>query len=163
MPKGLAYLPDSPRTKVFRAMVQILKASPTLGSVIKPGALRSWAGDSHDTIEFSWSLAPAIRLTPANGPEQFWSPNAMLGDLLVNCEMLVAGTCVDDVANLWWAIEKAFYPASDGGMANAATLQAAGAHSGLVLFSQPAYDPEPADKFFAAMGQLKIAVRLQFV
>jgi hypothetical protein len=156
-------LPKSPRTNVFRAIVKILQCDLVLRNIFRPGSFRSWSGAPHDELEFTFAIAPAIRLTPANGPEQFWSPNAQVGDLLVNCEMLVAGSNVDDVQNLWWAIEKAIYPADQTkAMANAAALQTAGAHSGLSLFSQPAYDPEPADKFFAATGQIKIAVRLQF-
>jgi hypothetical protein len=156
-------LPRSPRTAVFRALVKLLHNDLVLRNVLKDGALRSWSGTSHDSMEFTFSIAPAIRLTPTNGPEQFWSPNAQVGDLLINCEMIIAGTNVDDVQNLWWGIEKAIYPADQTkAVAHQQTLQAAGAHSGLVLFSQPAFDPTPESKFFAAMGQMRIAVRLQF-
>lgn len=156
-------LPKSPHTSVFRAIVGLLTNDLVLRNIFKTGSLRSWSGGNFDTLEFSYSIAPAIRLTPANGPEQFWSPNAQVGALLINCEILIAGTNVDDVQNLWWAIEKAIYPADHTkAAANVAALQAAGAHSGLVLFSQPAFDSEPSDKFFAAMGQMKIDVRKQF-
>ena len=41
------------------------------------------------------------------------------------------------------------------------TLQTAGARSGLVLFSQPAFDPGPDGVFFAGQGQIKIEIQSQ--
>jgi hypothetical protein len=152
-------LQKSPRSKVFRAIVKILEHDRVLSNVIKPEAFRSWSGGSKENLEFTFALAPALRLTPANTEEHFWAPNAMVGQLFINCEMLVAGTNVDDVNDLWYAIERAIYPTNNM-QANIPTLQAAGAHSGIVLFSQPAYDPEPQDKFFAAIGQMKVDVRI---
>jgi len=155
-------LPVSPRTKVFRAIVAVLKADPVLSNAIKPDAFRSWAGVSLDNQEFSFSMAPAIRLTPTNGPEGFLFPDAQVGDLYINVEMLVSGTNVDDQQNLWWAIERAIYPADYTAKTTIIqNLQNAGANTGLCFFSQPAFDPEPKDRFFAATGQIKIAVRLQ--
>jgi hypothetical protein len=161
-------LKPSPRTTVFRAIILILKNSPVLRTAIKPEAFRSWTGASHDNIEFTKSLAPALRFTPTNGPEGFLFPDAQVGDLFINVEMLVQGTNVDDAQNLWWAIERAIYPGPmpllAGGAttnSNIAALQLAGANTGLVLFSSPVFDPEPADQFFACQGQMKVAVRLQ--
>ena len=39
--------------------------------------------------------------------------------------------------------------------------QTAGARSGLVLFSQPAFDPGPDGVFFAGQGQIKIEIQSQ--
>jgi hypothetical protein len=158
----LKSLPTCPRTTVFRKIVQILKNDPVLSNVIRPGSLRSWSGSSHDNVEFSYSQAPAIRLTPASGPEDWKYPDAQVGALYINVEMLVAGTDADDEINLWWAIERAIYPFDEAKrFAIVRELQQASAHSGLCTFSQPAFDPEPGNKFFAATGQIKIDVLLQ--
>ena len=149
-------LPTSPRTKVYRAIDNALRRDPVLSSVVKADSFRSWSGKGKDTTEFTYSMAPAIRLTPMNGPEQFAFPSAMKGWLYINVEMLLTGTDYDDVMNLWWALELALYTQ---GVPQA--LNAAGAYSGLCLFSQPAFDPSPADRYFAATGQIKIEVLLQ--
>jgi hypothetical protein len=155
-------LPTSPRTKVFRTLDNILRRDPVLSSVIKPESFRSWAGKSHDNLEFTFSSAPGIRLTPTNGPELWKFPDAFVGDLFIKVEMLIPGTDADDQLNLWWAIERAIYPDTFPlQQANVAALQQAGAYTGLTEFSQPAFDEAPQDRFFAAIGQMKIQVVLQ--
>jgi hypothetical protein len=156
----LTALPTSPRTTVFRVIDTILRNDKVLSSVIRPTSFRSWKGNSHDTMEFSHSMAPAIRLTPMNGPETWKFPEAFTGWLFIKCEMLLAGTDADDELNLWYAIEKALYPTGNT-LANVQTLQQAGAYSGLVEFSQPSFDPSPQDRYFAAVGEMKIEVRIQ--
>ncbi len=153
-------LPTSPRTKVFRAIDNILRRDPVLSSVIRPSSFRSWNGSTHDAAEFSFSMCPAIRLTPSNGPEDWKFPDALVGWLMIKVEMLIPGTDADDELNLWWAIERAIYP--DGRtLDNVLALQQLGAYDGLVAFSQPAFDPQPADRFFAAVGEMRIQVLLQ--
>ena len=156
---AITQLPVCPRTTVFRKICSILKQDQVLSSVIKPGSFRTWSGASHDSIEFSVSMAPAVRLTPTTGPENAKFPYGRVGKLYIQAEMLLAGTDIDDVLNLWWAMEQALYPPSNPG-AFITVLQAAGAYSGLPLFSQPAYDESPADRFFAAIGQIQIDVLL---
>lgn len=158
----LKTLPTSPRTKVFRAVVALLQQNPVILSCIKPDSFRSWSGRSHDAIEFSSSMYPAIRITPTNGPEGWIFPTAMRGWLYLNVDMLIFGTDADDQLNLWWAVEKAIYPdVYSQQQANVAALQAAGAYTGLCEFSQPAFDPLPIDKIWAATGQIKIEILLQ--
>jgi hypothetical protein len=157
-------LPTSPRTSVFRALVKILKNDPTFSNAVPADNLRTWSGSSHDTMVPSYSGSPFVRLTPTNGPETFWSPNSMRGDLLIRVEMLVPGTNVDDPQNLWYAIEKAIYPNVSGSAAsNVVALQAAGALTGYAEFTQPAFDFEPQERMFACVGQIKITVRLDFI
>ena len=74
--------------------------------------------------------------------------------------MLINGGDADDTLNLWWAIVKAIYPGGAATLATVQALQQAGANSGLAEFSQPAFDDEPDGVFQAAMGQIKIDVRL---
>lgn len=130
--------------------------------MVKPDNFRCWSGRSHDSFEFTFSSSPSLRITPTCGPESFLFPTAMVGPLFLNVDMLIPGTDADDELNLWWAIEHALYPQSFAAQqANVAALQLAGANTGLCMFSQPAFDPTPSDKFFAATGQIKIDIRLQ--
>lgn len=152
-------LNTAPRVAVFRAMEAIVRADATMGRVMRPKSFRTWQGTPEDAKEFNIELAPALRWTMANMGEEFSTPDQMRGWLLVNCEILIRGTCSDDMGNFWFALERAFYPSSQTSRnANIQTLQQAGARSGLVLFSQPSFDPAPDGVFQAGAGQLKIEV-----
>ena len=154
-------LPTSPRVAVFRAMETIVRNDPTMQRILKPHAFRTWAGSQNDAKQFNIELAPALRWTPQNTAEEFSTPDTMRGWLLINAEILIRGNCSDDLLNFWFAMERAFYPSTlTGRNANVLTLQNAGARSGLVLFSQPAFDPDPDGVFFAGAGQIKIEIQL---
>lgn len=154
----LKALPVNPRTKVFRAICQILKLDPVLRSVIAPKNFRCWAGDPQDNVVFEFSNCPAIRITPTTGPDTFCFPTAMKGWLVLDVDMLIPGNDADDQLNLWWTIAQALYPdVFATQQAVIATLQAAGAYTGLCEFSS-AFDPSPSDRFFAARGQIRIEV-----
>ena len=155
-------LPVSPRAGVFRAMETIVRQNPVFGRIVKPGNFRTWQGDPNDVKPFTVAEAPCIRWTPMNTGETFRTPDTMAGDLLINCEVIIRGSCCDDLTNFWWMLTRCFYPASlSTRQANVLALQNAGARSGLVLFSQPAYDPDPDGVFFAGQGQLKIEIQSQ--
>ena len=155
-------LPTSPRTAVFRAMETIVRQNPVFGRIVKPDRFRTWQGESRDIKPFSYQEAPCLRWTPMNTGEQFKTPDTMAGDLLINCEVIVAGSCSDDLTNFWWMLTRCFYPAAITARNTIIqTLQTAGARSGLVLFSQPAFDPGPDGVFFAGQGQIKIEIQSQ--
>jgi len=158
-------LNTAPRASVFRKLVELVQNDATIKRVIsRPASFRAWTGNPVDSQPFSIDIAPAVRFTPASGPEVWFTPNAQKGPLLVNVEMLVMGSDADDVMNLWWAIERAIYPAAQAPLyANLQALQQAGAYSGLAEFTLPAFDPQPADNFWAATGQIKIEVRNQLL
>jgi len=153
-------LPTSPRTGVFRAIDQILRNDPVLKSLFD--TFISWQGDPQDGRELTKTNAPAIRITPANGPETWKFPESFTGKLYINYELIVDGFDYDDLLNVQWAIERAIYPADDSAkQAIVATLQQAGAYTGLIEFSNPAFDPNPESNFFVARGQLMLDVRAQ--
>ncbi|MGA8347348.1 MAG: hypothetical protein WB773_05960, partial [Isosphaeraceae bacterium] len=156
-------LPTSPRAAVFRAMETIVRQNSVFNRIVKPDRFRTWQGEPRDIKPFSYQEAPCIRWTPMNTGEEFKTPDTMAGDLLINCEVIVAGSCCDDLTNFWWLLTRCFYPPSGGAPRQAIiqTLQAAGARSGLVLFSQPAFDPGPDGVFFAGQGQIKIEIQSQ--
>lgn len=155
-------LPVSPRVSVFRAMESIVRQNPVFNRVVKADRFRTWEGQPRDIKPFSYQEAPCLRWTPTNGPESFRTPTTMTGMLYIQCEIIVAGSCSDDLANFWFMLERCFYPSATNFGPNAiiATLQNAGALSGLVFFDQPAFDPGPDGVFFAGQGQMRIDVRL---
>ena len=152
-------IPTSPRAAVFRAMEKIVRDNAIFQRVVKPDNFRTWQGTPRDCKPFDQSNAPAMRWTPMNTGEQFRTPELISGDLLINCEILIRGTCCDDLTNFWWMLARCFYPGQGGMQQNVRTLVAAGARSGLVMFTQPAFDPGPDGVFFAGQGQLKIEVQ----
>ena len=158
-------LPQSPRDAVFRAMETIVRQNATFQRIVKSSSFRTWRGDPMDAKEFTFEYAPCIRWTPMNTGEQFRTPDTMSGDLLINCEILIKGANCSDLTNFWWMIVRCFYPPSTapGITRNQViqVLQTAGARSGLVLFSQPAFDPGPDGVFFAGQGQIKIEIQSQ--
>lgn len=156
---GKLDLNDSPRTLVFRKLVSFVRNDATIKRVVRPTSIRAWEGTPLDSSPFDLSIAPALRFTPMNGPEQFWSPGSTRGPLFLNVELMVAGSNVDDLLNLWWALVRAIYPqAPSDTIAHVRALQQAGAYDGLATFTQPAQDTEPSGAFFHAAGQIKIDV-----
>jgi hypothetical protein len=151
-------LPTSPRTAVFRQLIAILRADPVLSATLK--TLLCWEGKPTDAQDLTTGNAPALRVTPANGPDEWRYPEAFAGDLYLNCELLVTGYDADDLFNLWWAIQRAIYPASFAAKtANVAALQAAGSRTGLAEFSMIAtVDLPPDSNLQHAMGQIKINI-----
>ena len=156
-------LPTSPRAAVFRAMETIVRQNSVFNRIVKPDRFRTWQGEPRDIKPFSYQEAPCLRWTPMNTGEEFKTPDTMAGDLLINCEVIIAGSCCDDLTNFWWLLTRCFYPTGGGAARQSIiqTLQAAGARSGLVLFSQPAFDPGPDGVFFAGQGQIKIEIQSQ--
>ena len=156
-------LPVSPRAAVFRAMETIVRGNPIFQRTVKPDNFRTWQGEPRDVKPFDQSNTPCMRWTPMNTGEEFKTPDTMAGDLLINCEVICRGSCCDDLTNFWWMLTRCFYPQGGGAPRQAIiqTLQAAGARSGLVLFSQPAFDPGPDGVFFAGQGQIKIEIQSQ--
>ena len=158
-------LPQSPRDAVFRAMETIVRQNPTFQRIVKPTSFRTWQGNPEDAREFTFEIAPALRWTPQPGPVRFLSPSIQVGDLYVNCEILLKGTNVSDLLNFWSMLETCFYPGPSpvlgpGNNAILLTLQNAGANTGLISFSQPAFDPQPDGTWLAAAAQLKTEVRV---
>ncbi len=150
---------QSPKATVFRALATILENDPVISRLVRPNSLRSWKGLPTDSIEFGIAQAPAIRLTPAPGEQSWYSPESQTGSLVVAVEVVTAGWDVSQPENLWYSIERAFYPAGQGETSTIADiLQAAGGWSCMVEFMPPAFAPM-ADAGtgggFYGMGQIR--------
>lgn len=135
--------PQTARVALFRLIDQQLRADAALRSAVK--TFRSWQGEAGDRTEPSLQQAPWLRLSIAGGPVAPWAASTQLGTLAVRVELWVAGSCLDDLDNLWGLVERACYPADPAArLAFQARLRAAGAHTGQVRLQQPAFDPGPA-------------------
>jgi hypothetical protein len=155
-------LDDSNETKVFRRLVAILQADPTLARLVRPRSWFTWTGAPNEAAEFASGEAPAIRLTPVPGPDGWFGPEGMVNVLSVNLEIALNSTNADDLLNFWQAIRRAFYPRDHAAqLALHQSLRDAGAETGLVMFSAAANDPNQAarrDGMTLAAAQLKIRV-----
>lgn len=161
-------LPDGPRTRVFRALETMLRGDATLQRILG----RSWktySGDPGDAVPFAIASCPWLVMSRVPGPEEFWTPEAMTGDMFVMLMIGCRGFCEDDPDNLYTAIQRAIYPPGNQAakLANVQLLQAAGAHTGIVTFSQPVFDPrsldgQATDGQITARGRLTITVRNTF-
>lgn len=161
---GKLSLNDSPRTSVFRCLDDILRADPSLQRFFtRPGSFRSWRGEPFDKSEFAQAMAPAIRLTPFPETEEYWYPGQQKGTLTVKVEMIVPGLAIDDVDNLFYAIQRALVPTDNAArLAIEKKLKAAGSMIGQIHFTQPAVDSAPnagSDGLFMATGLFKTEVK----
>lgn len=153
-------LPDSPHKLVFREIVRILRADPTLSGALR--GLIAWEGRPSDARPLSLSQAPIIRLTPLGGPDAWLYPEAFKNTLFIKAEVLVAGFDVGDMLDLWWAVKRALYPADFAAKNDIVNrLRAAGATTGTAVFAVQAADTEPEQMMQAAVGQINIDVREQ--
>jgi hypothetical protein len=158
-------LTTSRRTATFRALEAILRADHTLRKVVADKHWYTWDGSPASAGPLPANLV-AIRLTPAPGPAEFWSPTEQESLLFIDVELTVPGLLIDDLLNLWQAVERAIYPEDHVvAMQHVATLQAAsGGAAGMVKFSQPARLEARQEKGGAAVGlaayaQLAVPVR----
>lgn len=158
---ALLDLDTAPRAAVWLKLIEIIRIDATIKRTIpRAASFRYWTGTDEDSQPFTTELAPAVRFAPAAGPDVWLYPGSLAGDLLINCEMIVQGTAVIDVMNLWWAIQRALYPKLQSArQVIQVALNAAGATTGQPVFSQPAYSTELTDNCQIAMGQIKIQIQ----
>jgi hypothetical protein len=75
----------------------------------------------------------------------------------------VKGLRIDDVENLWFAIERVLVPREQAALLNVhVKLKAAGAMTGIIFFTDPAHDSNPSAGDagqFRPIGRLKLEVR----
>ncbi len=107
MPKRLA-LSDSIETTAFRAVVKVLQSDPTLKRVgVHWGA---WDDTDEDMREISPALCPYVELSPSPGDTGWSEENQHKTNFNIDIFVTVAGSCADDVLNLWGAIRSALFP-----------------------------------------------------
>lgn len=156
MPKSLK-TNQSVWTKVFRRLVQQLKTDPEFKRVVGIENLRSWEGVAGDKDPFAAPGAkPVVRLTPQPRGVDWYSEDSQAGTLYVLVEMCVQSLCIDDVADLYDLVVAALRPGNGSLMQE---LIALGAETGEIVFSDPAFDPQPgtdAEGYFLASGHFQL-------
>jgi hypothetical protein len=153
-------LPPANTTLIFRAVDNALRADPVLRSA--GVTFRSWQGAAADKQQPSKAQCPWVRLTPGGGPLEWFAASTMEGWLYVDVELWVDGDCTDDLLNLWWAVQRALYPADTAARLafQRKLTSACGAHTGEVKFTQPAFTAEPGtDGHTEARAQLAVKYR----
>lgn len=104
-------LPKSPYTAIFRQVVEIIKTSPLLGCV------KSWkefVGRPDDFQPPPVSAYPSIAIQVSSSGMTPWSQAASEETMIISFEIAVNGTDVDDLLNLWWAVQKSLKPYTRG-------------------------------------------------
>jgi len=155
----------APETKILRAFETILKCDPTLKRVVK--VWRTWREKPGQNPPFAIAQVPpgqvAIRITPTNGPDEWLFPGTFKGAVYLHFECLIQGGDADDPLNLWHAIKLAFYTGvANTQNANQQALIAAGAYTGLPLFSAPFGYAGTDATFWECQGTCKIETMLTF-
>jgi hypothetical protein len=153
-------LPDSPRTRVWLALVAQLQADPALSACIATWLV--WDGTRDCTAALADVPPPALRLTPTTEPMSWYDASAQRGYLVMNIEAYIPSEDARDVLNLQGAIEGALYPADDSFRASLVDL---GAETGLVEFTGPlAETPSAVERgAFRPLGTLRMAVLRQLI
>lgn len=84
---------------------------------ILSGVVRYWGfftGKPEDFQKPAVSQFPAIALNVASTGMSPWSQSSNEETMIINIEMAVTGTDMDDLLNLWWAVQKALKPSTLG-------------------------------------------------
>lgn len=134
---------DCIETTVFRLLVARLQADPVLSREIKASSFRAWTGEPSESADITVSQMPALRMTPVPAGSEWDSPNEQMETFVVEVELWVPGTCVDDALNAWSAVRDALYPAAGTADDQAwrAKLRAAGCRDGMITIHAPAMAP----------------------
>jgi hypothetical protein len=164
--KKLTGLDDGPKTLVKNGIIAHLMRDPVLTTIFRPTSWFTWEGKPSDAMEITLAQMPAIRITAAARDPHWSDPVGQMGDLTFDLELWTAGTCQDDISNLWDAVERAVYMSNDQAASRAfeASLRAAGATTGqisvLVCAMMP-WSPDQAGQAILGMyarGQLGVSV-----
>lgn len=114
-------LEKSAYTKIYRAVERQLKNDPVLQGVVK--CWNVFTGDHQDFQKPTVSQYPAVALLVSSSGMSPWSQATNEETMVIDIEMAVFGTDQDDLLNLWWAIQKALKPSTDGRKALVAALR----------------------------------------
>lgn len=129
-----------PWVAVFRLITDQAEADPDLSRVLGP-RLRSWKGTEDDKLPLTATEdGPVMRFTPRPRAVARYDPLTEYGPLDVLVELSVLSLAIDDVLNLWGTLCDALTFRDE---AWRQALVAAGAETGEIAFTDPAYDPRP--------------------
>lgn len=102
-------LKPSPQRLIFRYLVKAFRSDPTLSRVVQ--SWQVWDDDLPNNLrDPAITEMPCVRLSPSQGPDQFWGPEAFVGTLSVLIELYLPACDADDALDLYYAIRRAIYP-----------------------------------------------------
>jgi hypothetical protein len=151
-------LPPSPVRRVYREIVRTLQADATLDRAVR--TWRVWDGRDK-VLEVSRAQCPALMLTPTGGAERGRGATGYQGALLIDVRLAVPGTNWDDLADLWYAVQKALYPTDDTtSTAIRVALDALGVF-GEIEFDAPLrwQGPDSDLTFLAGLGRMTVPLK----
>lgn len=98
-------LPRGKRSQLFRAVEDILRDNDDLARTVK--TWRSYEGQADDLVDPTPDQCPWVRLHLEKRPITPSGEEGMIVEVGVVIELATAGTCQDDILDLWEAIEVA--------------------------------------------------------
>ncbi len=100
--------PDSPETKAFRAVEQVLRTDPQLKKI---GVnFNTLTDDPGDVVDPSISQMPYLSLAPYAGGTGWYSEAEHESNVGVEIRLYVEGTHADDIMNFWAWVRGALFP-----------------------------------------------------
>ncbi|WP_165231357.1 hypothetical protein [Aquisphaera insulae] len=102
-------LPASPERLAFRAVDSILREDPTLRRVVK--AFSSWTGEAADSLPPTLARLPYLATGPLPSSSSWEAEGMHRVDFTIGLRLVVAGTDVDPLLDLWGAVRDALWPA----------------------------------------------------
>lgn len=103
--RSIPDLPTPYRGVAFRAIEAILREDPVLASVVK--TWRSRQGQSREMNLPAADEMPMIGLSPIPSPAEVMTVDHLRVTFAVRVTLFVRGTCFEDIAALWEAVEDA--------------------------------------------------------
>lgn len=159
MAKRLA-LPDSPETSIFRAIVKVLQNDATLKRIGVTWG--TWEDTPEDLREISAMMCPYIELSPSPTETGWSEANQHRSDFSIDILLTVAGTCADDLLNLWGAVRSALFP-PDGSTERAAVDAYLGPKADNASFTHQPFQVVPLPgsvRMLQGEGTLKIRLNV---
>lgn len=163
MPQAELPLPVSSRTKVFRKLVSFMQADNILGRVFKEDSWYTWDGRNDAAVQLSSGAMPAIRLTPVGKAGVPQTPVRQTSPFGVAIELAVNSFNMDDLLNLWGAVELAIFP-GDGSNALLTAMQIVYPEVYDITLDTPAITPKTDAtnaSFLYAVGTLTVQMLIR--
>lgn len=150
-------LPKSPHRLLYRELVRVWRADKDLADAVKTWFV--WDGSVADRVPFGLSLCPSVAALPGRGSDRYYGPSGFDGTLTVDLTIVVAGTNVDDLLDLYHALQRALWPSDPATRAAIREgLRALGAVTGEAEFIQPKLAPsfDDAGPYVLGLGQARL-------
>lgn len=108
MPVPSLDLPQCSETSLYRAIIALLQNDPNLSRVVKTWV--AWTGDRDEAQPPNLNRLPYLAIEPVADPSEVQTLGITEAPLTLAIHLVVDGTNVDDVFNLWDAIRACLFP-----------------------------------------------------